>query len=65
MTGKRFKGAIRDMWWIAVITLCVAPVVWFFVEPWIACFMPPFAVLTILYFAVFRYDDDGNERSDL
>lgn len=63
--GNRFKGAMRDMWWIAATTLVCAVPIWIFFEPWIACFMPPFAVLTILYFALFRYDDEGNERSDL
>ena len=52
------------MWWIAALTVLGAVPIWFF-EPWIACFMPPFAVLTILYFGFFRYDDDGNERADL
>jgi len=65
MTGRRFTGALRDMWWIVAATLVAAPVVWVFATPWIACFMPPFAVLTILYFAFFRYDDEGNERADL
>lgn len=65
MTLKRFTGALRDTWWIAMIAVLVAPVVWIYFEPWIACFMPPFAIVTILYFAVFRYDDEGRERPEI
>jgi len=65
MSPKRFTGAFRDTWWIAALTVVGAIPIWIFFEPWIACFMPPFAVVTILYFAIFRYDDEGHEREDL
>jgi hypothetical protein len=65
MKANRFKGALRDMWWIVGLAVAAAPIVWMFAEPWIACFMPPFAAVTILYFAVFRYDDAGRERGEL
>jgi|GEM_PF-5628592 len=65
MKARRFQGALRDMWWIIALAIAAAPVIWVFAEPWIACFMPPFAIATVLYFAVFRYDDEGREREEL
>ncbi|WP_146518728.1 hypothetical protein [Stieleria varia] len=61
---KQLLGLWRDTWWLwlgfVVISVVLAMAIEWFFALLIPCLPVPF-----VYFAINRYDEDGNEKADL
>ena len=61
---QQLIGLWRDTWWLwtgfIAITIAIALVVGWFFLLLLPCLPVPF-----VYFAINRYDEDGNEKEDL
>lgn len=59
---KRFKSIIKDTWWVWVILLGGGVIAGTLVSP-IFYSAIPISVVTLIYFAIVRYDENGKLRS--
>lgn len=63
-TLKQLAGLWRDTWWLwmgfAALSMFLAAFIGWFFLALIPCLPVPF-----VYFAINRYDEDGNEKADL
>ncbi|MEQ1827931.1 MAG: hypothetical protein ABL921_18370 [Pirellula sp.] len=56
---KRYKAFLKHTWWLWTIYVTATLVLIAFVSP-IFWAMLPMMIVNFVYFALVRYDDDGN-----
>ncbi|MHC5028085.1 MAG: hypothetical protein ACYTGR_15135 [Planctomycetota bacterium] len=59
---RRFLGLLRDAWYTALVILVAGVVFWIVMHPAVGIAAVLLGTITFAYFALMRYDDDGNER---
>ena len=57
-------GLVRDAWYLTIVVAVSAVAMWILIAPIAGIATLVLGLLSFVYFAVLRYDDDGNERSD-
>lgn len=57
---KRYKGLIKETWWLWLIFLSVGVIGGYFLPA--ALVTLPMTFFSFLYFGFMRYDADGNPR---
>ena len=62
---NRLLGALRDLWWLLLIFLAGTAGVGVFIGAVFAIIVALAIIGTFGYFAWVRYDDTGQERSDI
>lgn len=60
---KRFNNMFRETWWAWVILMGGGAIAGFLVSP-IFFSAIPISLFAFLYFALMRYDEHGNPKSD-
>lgn len=58
---KRFAAIIRETWWVWLILVGGGIVAGSLLSP-IFFMAIPISIFSFIYFAVMRYDDDGNPK---
>jgi uncharacterized membrane protein YhaH (DUF805 family) len=58
---KRFHAIIKETWWVWLILVGGGMVAGFWVSP-IFFMALPISIFSFIYFAVMRYDDEGNPK---
>lgn len=61
---KQCLGLWRDTWWLWGIFAALTISVSFIVGPYFLILLPCLPI-PFVYFAINRYDEDGNEKEDL
>ena len=56
---KRIQGLLRDTWWVWLPIFITCFILGIFVNP-ILFITVPMNIVAMVYFAIMRYDDDGN-----
>lgn len=57
----RFKGLLRDTWWLWIAFIIICGLLIYYVSPVLAV-MIPVLCFSFVYFAMIRYDEHGNSR---
>lgn len=57
----RFKGLLRDTWWLWIFFIVICALLIYYVSI-VLSVMIPILCFTFVYFAMIRYDDQGNAR---
>jgi hypothetical protein len=60
---KRFNAIMRDTWWVWLILVGGGSVAGFLVS-WIFWSAIPISIFAFVYFALMRYDDNGEAKID-
>lgn len=60
---QQIKGMLRDTWWLWLIFILMATFLVFYLSPLFA-FIYPVLIVVCVYFALGRYDENGQERND-
>ncbi len=58
---RRFKGLLRDTWWLWILFIAICGGMIYFVSP-VCAVMIPILIFTFVYFGMIRYDEQGNAR---
>jgi hypothetical protein len=61
---KRLGGLLRDAWWIPLIVVFGSLFIGGFIHPLVGVVTFVSGCLTLVYFALLRYDDEGREKRD-
>lgn len=59
---KPFQGLLRDTWWLWIGFMLSGILMAAFVNP-IFLVVFPISIVTFIYFAMVRYDENGNIKS--
>ena len=59
---KPFEGLLRDTWWLWIGFLLSGIFLAIFVHP-IFMSIFPISIVTFIYFAIVRYDENGNLKN--
>lgn len=60
---ERFKGLLRDTWWLWIIFLAIS-IVFIVRVSLIFLVTLPVLVVAFVYYASMRYDDEGNHKGE-
>ena len=60
---NRFAGLLRDTWWLWGLFLIMGIGFFVFVDPLFLVTLPVLA-FAFVYYAIMRYDDDGNHKGE-
>ncbi len=60
---QQIKGMLRDTWWLWLIFCVMTTFLVFLISPFFALIYPVLLVV-LVYFALGRYDEHGQERQD-
>ncbi len=58
---RRFKGLLRDTWWLWILFVIICGLMIYYITV-VCAVMIPILIFTFVYFAMIRYDEKGNAR---
>ncbi len=59
---RRLQAIVRDAWWLLLMILAMSVFFWVKLTPLIGLTMIIAGFSVSAYFAILRYDDEGNEK---